>query len=131
GSNRADPVDLARVMEWELEADPLVMPDRAACFGALITKAFVEALEGQEGRHLRHALRAVKFVHAGRGEALPGRLLVCGDPGIEEEEGRRAAFAPPDWRLAQDYRGAALAFFLACRDRRATISADDMARWFR
>ncbi|HKB42611.1 MAG TPA: hypothetical protein VKD72_39650, partial [Gemmataceae bacterium] len=103
GSYRADPVDLARIMEWELASDPLVLPDRAATFGALITKGFVKSLEGQEGSRLRHVLRAAKFVHAGRGEALPGRLLVRGGPGIEEEEGRRAAFAPPDRRLAPEY----------------------------
>jgi hypothetical protein len=130
GAHRADPIDLARVMEWKLEADSLVMPDRATSFGALITKKFVDSLEGQEGRRLRQALRTAKFVHAGRGDALPVRLLVPGGAGIEEEEKRREAFAPPDRRLAPEYRGPALAFFLACRDR-MSATADEMAEWFR
>jgi hypothetical protein len=130
GSHRADPVDLPRVIEWELESDPLVLHDRAAAFGALITKGFVESLEGQEGTRLRRALRGAMFVHAGRGEALPGRLLVCGGRGIEEEEGRRAAFAPPDRRLAPEYQGVALDFFLACREH-MVAPLSDMAAWAR
>jgi hypothetical protein len=131
---QASPVDLSHLIGWELEEDPVVLPDRAELFGTVIRPDLLHRLESTslgllEARDVRETLKSVRF-RSRKGTDEPAeRLLVPTLTAVDKrDEMLRAAFAPDEHLLADAYSGDALSFFLACRGPMAA-PREDMVEW--
>jgi hypothetical protein len=132
---QASPIDLSHLICWELEADSSVTPARATQFAMVINPDLLQRLEKvtsgvpeahrlreeltkarPEADRLRDELTKARF-RCRKGTEVPAeRLLVAAYTNADRrDETRRAAFAPADRILSDDYQGTALDFFFACR----------------
>jgi hypothetical protein len=130
-------IDLTTILRNELRASVNVEPNQATRLGAVITRELLRAMEhglpSQRNEHaaLERQLRSnPRFRSQARTWEAPETLLIPqNDTSAERrEEAMRAAFAPPVRVLAEDYCGAGVAFFLACRAERSASLAE-MAQW--
>lgn len=123
GCARVRPLTLSQAVAWELEPLRLVNPQHATRLGSTLTRARLEQIgDHAERTEVRRQLDEVQF-RATDGHYHPARELLLGHrpelPGIErqDDEQRRARFAPLSRVLAPDYDAAGVEFFLACRER--------------
>ena len=115
-------IRLRNLVQWELGPSNCVNPEKASQFGSLITREFLDDLNsGNQNQRNEHA-ELVDFLSDIRFRGTDGQfhaaanLLMRREGGDQRnDEPRRAAFAPDDRLLADDYTGSALVFFKACR----------------
>jgi len=94
-----------------------------------LNKMSTDKRSAQEEGELRELLSDVKFqTVAGNWRVGCELLIKHGDRSERIEERRRASFAPDDRVIDPRYEGAALDFFLSCREEMRT-SAMEMATW--
>jgi len=128
-SNRSTKIDPDKIHPDEID------PDLADRLGALITPKF---MSGEINRYppqfeeLRDLLRRLEFRNQ-RGNFRPARdlLIDLEQPGFdaaEQDEVRRAAFAPTTLHLDRDYGERAQAFFRVCRER-LDAPVETLVRW--
>jgi len=115
-------------IEW-LTVYPQVTSEQAQRFGRVVTRANFPRFDGGESTRLRGGLHRALFRASDESWQAPGNLLVpVSHDGVEADEPRRAAFAPPERVLHSDYPADAIEFFLVCREN-MRASQDDMTRW--
>jgi hypothetical protein len=125
----------AQLVRWESNRSTKIDPDMADRLGALITPKF---MSGEISHHpnqleeLRDLLRRLEFRNQ-RGDFRPARdlLIDLEQPGFdaaEQDEVRRAAFAPTTLHLDRDYGERAQAFFRVCRER-LDAPVETLVRW--
>ena len=116
---------LADVFEEKQQIDPKT----AQHLGALIDEAFLRNLEESEQERLVALLGTFQFIGRDGRYHRGDNLLIANDATYDyRDEGMRAAFAPDDRVLSEDYVDVALSFFKACR-RILNAKAVDMANW--
>ena len=114
-------VKLCDLVQWELGTDVCVDALQASRLGALITREFLNDLNSgnrnqrDEYDELVGLLSNVRFQGSDGVFHIAADLLVKGEGADNPDEPRRAAFAPDNRLLADDYTGSALEFFKACR----------------
>lgn len=112
-------IDLAALLARELDASPQFDPARASLLGVVVTR---------ERTALRELLRSRALFLSGEGRwTTAGDLLLSGGRG-DADEAMRAAFAPPDRLLADEYPEQAVEFFLACREH-MVARFDQLVEW--
>lgn len=121
---------LIDVLQWEMgRSDPFANPDKASQLGRLITRQFIHELENEaERQEVKIFLQQTHFSSGDNVRRLPAELIAVGEDSDEEEK-RLAAFAPLSALLKSSYADSALAFFFACRERRATVVIDILVEW--
>ena len=114
-------VTLCSLLKWELGESRCVEASQASQLGSLITRNFLNELnrgdrdQRKEYNELTAFLCDVRF-QACDGEFHAAQDLLIKDEGVDNrDEPLRAAFAPDDRLLNDDYTGNALEFFKACR----------------
>ena len=114
-------VRLCSLLKWELGESRCVEASQASQLGSLITRNFLNELnrgdrdQRKEYNELTAFLCDVRF-QAYDGEFHAAEDLLIKDEGADNrDEPLRAAFAPDDRLLNDDYTGNALEFFIACR----------------
>ncbi len=131
-------ISLSQAITEEV-AEGTALPATAASIGQLVDGVFMTRMrQGEAGlsraaredyAHLRRVLDSIRFRTRGQSSATANELLVAHSDLPEFiDERRRAAFAPSDRILFQQYAGPALSFFRACRTRLAAGVAD-MINW--
>lgn len=124
---------LAKILHAALDETQSVTPEMANDLGRLIfpsrlREILSDRVTTREGEAIRDVLAPTRFRTLAGGWDYADQLLIGHAPENRGDEHRRAAFAPTDKLLAEQYRGAGLEFFLACRGERQT-SAKQMAQW--
>ena len=116
-------ITLCNLLEWELGESRCVDASQASQLGSLITRDFLNKLNGgnrdqrDEYNELKTFLSDVRFqAHDGEFHAVED-LLIKDEGADNRDEPLRAAFAPDDRILNDDYTDNALEFFKACRPR--------------
>ncbi len=116
-------IRLCDLVQWELGLDNCVDVSQASRLGSLITREFLNELnrsnraQQHEYNELKTFLSDVRFqAHDGEFHAAED-LLIKDDGADNRDEPLRAAFAPDDRILNDDYTDNALEFFKACRPR--------------
>lgn len=124
---RTRPAEVRMVEAVRAElAVPFIDPPRAARLGRFLTRERLRGwdVRGSEGEEVRSVLREARFRN-GRGVwNEPSGMLASAADG---EESLRAAFAPAERLLSDDY-GREIEFFLACRQR-MTANLETLADW--
>lgn len=116
-------IRLRNLVQWELGSSNCVNPEQASQFGSVITREFLNELNRGNSDHRREYNELTAFLSDVRFQAYDGAFhaaqdLLIKDKGADNpDEPLRAAFAPDDRLLADDYTGSALIFFKACRPR--------------
>ena len=114
-------ITLCNLLEWELGENRCVDASQASQMGSLITRNFLNELnrgnrdQRNEYDELTAFLSDVRF-RANDEEFHAAEDLLIKDEGADNrDEPLRAAFAPDDRLLHDEYTGNALEFFKACR----------------
>ena len=116
-------IRLQDLVQWDLGSSNCVNPEQASQFGSLITREFLNELNIGNSDQRREYTELTAFLSNVRFQAYDGvfheaQNLLTKDKGAENrDEPLRAAFAPDNRLLADDYTGSALIFFKACRSR--------------
>ena len=127
-------VKLCSLVQWELEPDHFVKPSQASQLGALITREFLDELNRGDQKQRSEHTELVELLQGLRFQGRDGKyhiavdLLITREEADNADEPLRAAFAPADRLLTDDYTGNALEFFKACRSE-LSAPAQLMARW--
>ena len=114
-------ITLCNLLEWELGESRCVDASQASRLGTLITREFLNDLNSgnrnqrDEYGELVGLLSNVRFQGNDGVFHIAADLLVKGEGADNPDEPLRAAFAPDNRLLADDYTGSALKFFKACR----------------
>jgi hypothetical protein len=124
-------IGLSEVLRWELPHDD-VNPKQAERLGAVIDKRLLERCDTVERQALEDHFGKLEF-KAADGRYHPGRRLLIGHAaatrgGKQPDEARRAAFAPRDRVLSNEYGAEALSFFETCRGR-LDAPVQELAGW--
>ena len=124
------------LIHWELGSDKCVDVSQASRLGSLITREFLNELnrgnrdQRKEYDELKAFLSDVRFRACDGGFHAAEDLLINDARADNCDEPRRAAFAPEDRLLTDDYTDSALNFFIACR-RELNAPSQLMAEWAR
>ena len=116
-------ITLCNLLEWELGASRCVDASQASQLGSLITRDFLNKLNGgnrtprNEYTEIAAFLRDVRFRAYDGGFHVAEDLLIKDEGAGKSDEPLRAAFAPDDRLLNDEYTGNALEFFRACRSK--------------
>ena len=126
-------LSLATVLRETMPQTQCVEPAAANDLGKLMyPKRLREVSQDRslasEEQEIREVLAAARFRNAAGTWRDANSLLIGHVPENRLDEHRRAAFAPKENILGQEYQGDALEFFLACR-REKQASAEQMAHW--
>ena len=127
-------VKLCSLVQWELEPDHFVKPSQASQLGALITREFLDELNRGDQKQRSEHTELVELLKGLRFQGRDGKyhiavdLLITAENADNPDEPLRAAFAPADRLLTDDYTGVALEFFKACRSE-LSAPAQLMATW--
>jgi hypothetical protein len=133
-------MDLATLLSEEIRNRPMIDPDRAACFGRIVTPILLAEMENGPADHRDEARRLRENAFLGaqfrtRDHSWqPARRLLIPQPveGEQTDEMLRAAFADSSRVLADDYCTSAgmtaIQFVLACRGR-MEAKGNDMVDW--
>ena len=127
-------VKLCSLVQWELEPDHFVKPSQASQLGALITREFLDELNRGDQKQRSEHTELVELLQGLRFQGRDGKyhiavdLLITREEADNADEPLRAAFAPEDRLLTDDYTGVALEFFKACRSE-LSAPAQLMATW--
>lgn len=126
-------LSLAVILDGATSEGRWISPEQAGELGRLIFPERMRTISSdrrwvQDDEELREILAALEFRNVAGNWCGAADLLVGCEPTGNQDELRRAAFAPEDHVLADDYRGDALKFFLACR-KEMQASAEQMAKW--
>ncbi len=123
-------VRLQDVAATELDRSQAATPDVAERLGRVIDRALLEGLQGTaEGESLVAWMFTVSFyAEDGRPHPVRELLLPTADDSEQRDEALRAAFAPLERVLSNDYGEEARAFFLLCR-RRMEADVEQMVEW--
>ena len=127
-------VKLCSLVEWELEPNHFVKPSQASQLGALITRGFLDELNRGDQKQRSEHTELVELLKGLRFQGRDGKyhiavdLLITAENADNPDEPLRAAFAPADRLLTDDYTGVALEFFKACRSE-LSAPAQLMATW--
>ena len=109
-----------------------IQPDDAGVLGRLYL--LTEETPDWESKDLSERLKVLLFRSEANAWVESRRLLTCHGSGLDPDEPRRHALAPPECRLHSDYyvesadERPAAAFFLVCRQR-MEAPAEKIARW--
>ena len=108
-------VTLCSLLEWELGESRCVDASLASRLGSLITREFLNELNKNEHDQLTAFLCDVRFRTCNGEFHAAEDLLIKDRNANNQDEPLRAAFAPNDRLLSDDYTGSAIKFFEACR----------------
>ena len=109
------------LIQWELGSDRCIDASQASQLGSLITREFLSDLQRGNQNQQNEYDELVELLSNIRFRGSDGEfhaavdLLIKGEGADNSDEPLRAAFAPADRLLADDYTGSALEFFKACR----------------
>ena len=114
-------VTLCSLLQWELGENHCVDASRASELGLLITRGFLNDLDRGNQNHQSEYAELVGFLRNLRFQGSDGQfydaadLLIQGEGADNQDEPLRAAFAPDNRLLNDNYTSNALEFFKACR----------------
>lgn len=128
-------VGLVEALQNEVGDDGFVSPMCAAQIGDLLARcvAMATGADSNRGAFLRmeDALHEMRFLAHDGSRQKPSDLVSCfAENGIETDEVRRSAFAPPNARLSEQYRGSGIAAFIKAR-KRLDANVLTMKEWVR
>jgi len=131
-----EPLCLAEVVDHEVGDGRCVDSVAARRIGALIDRSFAASLHNQSAEHLGdeadklvELLQSVRFRARDGGWHVAEALVVASDPSDKATVDRqRAAFAPDDQVLHDDYTDQGLELFYACRYRKG-LKQQVVAQW--
>jgi hypothetical protein len=132
-SVEATRLTLTTILRETMHDSPCVTPAAANDMGRLMFPKLLREITANratasEEQDIREVLAWTRFQTAAGDWSDAESLLIGHEPATRQEEYRRAAFAPMERLLAEQYRGDGLEFFLACR-KEMQASADQMSLW--
>jgi len=122
-----------KILSWEIgeKSDNPISHEQAANIGQLLTNDLLKKLQVSEPTEyddIRNVLRTLRFCNQVNDYTInPSSLLIKDAEDMEER--LFAAFAPDSSLLNEGYTGNGKSFFLICRERRETISIEEMTEW--
>ena len=129
-SNRSlRPVGFVNIVRWEVGNED-ISPEKAIFIGDVITSKFLDSIEVSEHAEyteVRGILKQLRFWNQDENWYTPSYLLTRNSE--DKEENLLAAFAPNDRLLHEKYKDSGESFFLICREKRETVSFEEMTRW--
>ena len=125
-------VKFHKILSWEIGEEDVnpITPDQALRVGEVLTDELlgkIQIPESGEYQEIRNILQTVLFCNQNGEYINPSNILIS--DAREREEQLLAAFAPNDRLLHKDYIDSGRTFFLICRERRETISPEEMTGW--
>ncbi|ELS34123.1 MULTISPECIES: hypothetical protein [Pseudanabaena] len=132
-SNRSPrTVSFHNILSWEIGVEDVnsITPDQASRVGEVLTDELLRKIqisESGEYQEIRNILQTALFCNQNGEYINPSNILIC--DAREREEQLLAAFAPNDRLLNENYIDSGRTFFLICRERRETISPEEMTGW--
>ncbi|MCA6573317.1 MAG: hypothetical protein IM535_12390 [Pseudanabaena sp. M38BS1SP1A06MG] len=125
-------VSFHKILSWEIGEEDVnsIIPDQASRVGEVLTDELLRKIqisESGEYQEIRNILQTALFRNQNGEYINPSNILIS--DAREREEQLLAAFAPNDRLLNEDYIDSGRTFFLICRERRETISPEEMTGW--
>ena len=125
-------VSFHNILSWEIGVEDVnsITPDQASRVGEVLTDELLRKIqisESGEYQEIRNILQTALFCNQNGEYINPSNILIS--DAREREEQLLAAFAPNDRLLNEDYIDSGRTFFLICRERRETISIEEMIEW--
>lgn len=125
-------VKFHKILSWETGEEDVnpITPDQALRVGEVITDQFLKKIqisESGEYQEIRNILKNLLFRNQNGEYIIPSNILISDAKDMEEQ--LLAAFAPNDCLLHKEYIDSGKNLFLICRERRETISLEEMKRW--